>query len=294
MRGITLFIFGGVAHMGREPPTPRAELRIAIAGPVSSFLIGALCYLLAQAMTALGAPVAAGGVLAYLAVVNTILAAFNLLPAFPLDGGRVLRAILWRAKGSLRAASRVAAQVGSAFGTGLIVLGVVAIVGGLFVSGLWWALIGLFLRGAARGSYQQVLVREALEGEPVRRFMHPHPRSVTPTTPIDRLVQDYFYRDYHKLYPVVEDGRLVGCVEIDRVKQMPRGDWQRRTVSDVAVACTPANTIAPDADSTDALRLMQRHNTTRLLVLDGAQLVGTLTLRDLLQFLAAKGELEEN
>lgn len=292
MQGITLFIFGGVAHMGGEPPSPTAELRVAIAGPIASVIVGGASYGLARAFDALAAPTAVWGVLAYLGTINLVLAGFNLVPAFPLDGGRVLRAILWRSKHDLRWATRVTSQVGSAFGLAMIALGVFAFVGGRIVSGVWWGLLGLFLRSAAQTSYRQLLVREALGGEPVRRFMRSDPRTVSPETSVRALVEDFFYRDYHKMYPVVTDGQLVGCVTLPTIQQVPRGEWERRTVGDVTIPCSGANTVAPDTDAVEVLGTMQRQGTSRMMVVDHGHLLGIVTLKDLLRFLAVQFELQ--
>jgi Zn-dependent protease len=170
IRRITLFIFGGVAEMEAEPERPAAEFWVAIAGPIVSFLVGLVCWLLLQAAAGAGAGVPVVGVLAYLASINVILAVFNLVPAFPLDGGRILRAALWHWKGSLRWATRISSAIGGGFGILLIVLGVYRVLIGDFVGGMWWFLIGLFVRFAAQASYQQVLMREALRGVPVRRL----------------------------------------------------------------------------------------------------------------------------
>lgn len=292
MRGITLFIFGGVAHMGTEPPTPRAEFLVAIAGPIASLVLGGAFHAVGRAAVMAAAPEALSGVLVYLGTINLVLAAFNLVPAFPLDGGRVLRAILWHLKRSLRWATRVTSIVGAGFGIALIALGIVAFIGGQFIGGMWWALIGFFLRGAARMSYQQLVVREALAGEPVRRFMNADPRTVPPDLPLRTLVEEYFYRDYHKMYPVVEEGRLVGCVAIPQIRGVPREDWDRRTVGEVTTPCTTANTVHPDTDAVQVLGLMQREGSSRVMVVEDGRLVGILTLKDLLRFLAVKVELD--
>jgi len=224
MRGITLFLFGGVANMGAEPSTPRAEFQIAVIGPITSVLIAGVFWGAEVLASAAGAPLTVTAVLSYLAVINLILAGFNLLPAFPLDGGRVLRAILWHTKGSLRRATDIASQVGGGFGLALIALGVLAFMAGNVIGGVWQALLGLFLRGAARMSYRDLLMRESLEGEPVSRFMRADPVTVAPGITLSELVEGYIYRDFHKLYPVVDGGRLQGCVTIRRMemKIMPR------------------------------------------------------------------------
>lgn len=293
MRGITLFIFGGVAEMRQEPPSARAEFQIAIAGPIVSVALAALCGLLAMAGAAVDLPPPVHLVLAWLGTINAVLVLFNMLPAFPLDGGRVLRSALWHWKGSLRWATRITSGLGSAFGLALIALGVVTFVLGHFVGGMWWFLIGLFLRGAARMSYEQLLVRRALEGEPVARFMRREPVVVPASATLEELASDYFYRHFYKMFPVVVDGRLTGCVTLRDVRDIPRERWGTTTVGQIARACSPANAIAPDADALAALARMREGNVSRLMVVDeGGQLVGVITLRDLLEFLSMRVELE--
>jgi len=162
MRGITLFIFGGVAEMGDEPPSAKSEFLMAIAGPLTSFAVAGCSYLAAQALSAAGA-VAIAPVFAYLAWINGLLGLFNLVPAYPLDGGRVLRSAIWAKKHDIVAATRIASRIGSAFGILLMLLGVWTIFQGGMVSGIWWILIGMFVRNASSTSYRQVLYREAMQ-----------------------------------------------------------------------------------------------------------------------------------
>jgi Zn-dependent protease len=293
IRGITLFIFGGVAEMEREPDRPWAEFAIAIAGPIASFLVGLACWLLLRAAVAVGAGLPVAGVLAYLASINVVLAVFNLVPAFPLDGGRILRALLWAWKGSLRWATRVASTIGGGFGILLVAFGIYRAVTGDVTGGMWSALLGLFVYVAAQASYQQVLMREGLRGIPVRRLMTPSPVAVPPDISLAQLIDDYLYRYHHKMFPVVEDGRLVGCVSLSDIKTIPRERWASTTVSSVMQPCTPATAISPDADAMDVLSTMHRTQNSRLLVTEGDRLVGVLTLKDMLEFLSLKLELEE-
>lgn len=292
MKGITLFIFGGVAEMSDEPPSPKAEFWVAIAGPIASVGVAAAFYAFVTAATL---PAAVRAVVGYLAGINLILAVFNLIPAFPLDGGRILRSALWHWKGSLRWATRITSAIGAGFGYLLIGLGVLQLVvggPGAFVSAMWMALIGLFLRSAAQMSYQQLLLRRVLEGEPVGRFMHRDPVCVPRHLSVEELVSDYVYRHHYKLYPVVDDGRLVGCVTTRRVKELPREEWGRTSVGVLADECTAENSIAPDADAMDALSRMSRGRASRLMVVDAGRLVGIITLKDLLEFFSLKIELE--
>jgi Zn-dependent protease/CBS domain-containing protein len=294
MKGITLFIFGGVAEMAEEPPSAKAEFMMAIAGPLSSILIALIFYGIHAAGKQAGLAQPINGVVGYLAWINAILAGFNLLPAFPLDGGRVLRSILWGVKKNLRWATYVSSRIGSGFGILLIVLGVVQVFRGNFVGGMWWFLIGMFLQRAATTSYQQLLTRRALEGEPISRFMKTDAVTVTPSISLEHLVEDYIYKYHFKMFPVVEDhDRLLGCVTTKQIKEIPRTEWSRRTVGDVASQCTPENTIEPQADAMKAVAIMNRTGNSRLMVVEGGRLVGIIALKDLLELLSLKVELEQ-
>lgn len=293
MKGITLFVFGGVAEMGSEPPSPKAEFFMAVAGPLSSFVLAGVFLGVYAAGLRLGWPVAVTGVAMYLGAINGLLALFNLVPAFPLDGGRVLRSILWKARGNLRWATRISSRIGSGFGILLIVLGIVSFLSGNVVGGLWWFLIGMFIRGAASMSYQQLLVRRALEGETIRRFMSENPVTVPPSLSVEDLVENYIYRHHHKMFPVAEDGRLGGCVTTKQVKAVPRDQWGRTRVGEIASGCSGENTVSPGADAVKALSIMSRTQASRLLVTEGDRLVGIVSLKDLLNFISDKVELEE-
>ncbi|MGH7545372.1 MAG: M50 family metallopeptidase [Gemmatimonadota bacterium] len=293
IRGITLFIFGGVAEMEDEPQNPKAEFVVAIAGPIVSILIGLLGLFGWAVARSAGWPTPIEGVLGYLGLINGVLVAFNLVPAFPLDGGRVLRSALWHWKGSLRWATRIASQIGSGFGFVLIGLGVFWVLRGDFIGGMWWFLIGLFLRNAAQMGYQQVLMRRALEGEVVRHFMKTDPVVISPDIPIARLVEDYVYRHHHKMFPVVDGDRLLGYVTTRDVKEVPREEWAQRMVRDIVEPATTENTVGPDADALRALATMSRTGASRLLVVEDGRLLGVLTLKDMLKFLALRVELGE-
>ncbi|MEW6249023.1 MAG: site-2 protease family protein [Planctomycetota bacterium] len=293
MKGITLFLFGGVAEMSEEPPSPKAEFQVAVAGPVASVLIGGALLGLAALGASFGWHAAVLAVLSWLGLINLVLVVFNILPAFPLDGGRVLRSALWYWKGSLRWATRVAAAIGGGFGILLVVLGVFSFIAGNFLGGLWLVLIGVFLRGAAQMSYSQLLLRRALEGEPVARFVTHGPITVSPNTTVADLVENYIYRHHHRMFPVADDGRLVGCVSARQIKDIPRAVWNTTRVADILSPCSSDNTIRPDTDAVEALRKMQHAGATRLIVVEGGNLVGMLTMKDLLRFISLKVELEE-
>jgi CBS-domain-containing membrane protein len=162
------------------------------------------------------------------------------------------------------------------------------------LAGLWWIFIGLFLHAAAKQGYQQVIIREALKGEPVRRFMNDSPVHVPPSTPLDRLVEDYIYRLHYKMFPVVdESGQLIGCVTTRQVSDVPREQWSATTVGEIAQACGEDNSIGADDDAVHALGRMSSTGSSRLMVVEGdRELVGILSLKDLMDFLSLKLELE--
>ncbi len=293
MKGITLFIFGGVAEMGEEPPSARAEFFMAVAGPLSSIVLGGVFYGLHLTGLSSDWPQPANAVLAYLSGINFLLAVFNLVPAFPLDGGRIFRSILWGMKQDLQWATRISASIGAAFGIVLIFLGILSFLRGNVIGGIWWFLIGLFLRSAAQMSYQQLMIRKSLEGEPVRRFMNPRPVTVPPGLTVAELVEDYVYKYHYKMFPVLDDGRLVGCVTTRDVREIPRDRWSTETVAEMAERCPQEATISPDTDAVKAMAIMNQTGLSRLLVAEGDRLLGILTLKDLLAFLSEKVELEQ-
>jgi Zn-dependent protease/CBS domain-containing protein len=293
MKGITLFLFGGVAEMGDEPPSPKAEFFLAIAGPVSSVVLAGLLFGASFLLRGAGPVTPVTGILYYLGFLNLVLAAFNLLPAFPLDGGRVLRAVLWGLWDDLRRATRVASSLGAILGAGLMVFGALQFFLGRSAGGLWTLVIGLFVRGAARSSYQQLLLRRALEGVPVRKFMVADAVTVRPATSVEALVEDYIYKYHFKMFPVVEGGELVGCVTLDQVKGLARQEWAAHSVAELARGCSAENTIGPDEDVLKALALMQKTRRSRLLVAEGGRLAGVIALKDIMGYIALKLDLEE-
>ncbi len=293
MNGITLFIFGGVAEMGDEPPSPKVEFRMSVVGPLSSIAIGLVFYGLFILGMQGAWSMKVNAVLGYLAAINFLLAAFNLIPAFPLDGGRILRSILWKAWNDVRRATRTASTIGSGFGYLLMAVAVYSLLTGNFIGAVWWFIIGMFIRGAAQMSYRQLLVRRALEGETVRRFMKRDPVTVPPDISIQEFVDDYLLRYHFKMYPVMENERLIGCITSGEVKKMPREAWRNTTVGEVVTVVCVENSVRPEADAVRALALMRRTGSSRVVVTEGGKLVGILTLKDLLEFLSLKVDLQD-
>lgn len=293
IRGITLFIFGGVAEMEDEPPSAESEFRMAIAGPIASFFLSFVFLMIQYGAQALDLPIAITGVAYYLSQINFLLALFNLLPAYPLDGGRMLRAALWKWKNNLIGATRTASRIGSGFGLLLIVLGIFGFIQGNFIGGMWWLLIGSFLRGAATASYSYLLMHEILAGQPVARLMKVNPVTVSPAISIRQAVTDYFYKHHYSMLPVIEDSRLLGCITTLDVKSLPAAEWTQRSVRDLMAPCSETNTVAPEADAAKVFMAMLRPNAvTQLMVVEKNKLVGIISLTDLRNYLVLKMDLE--
>lgn len=292
IKEITLFIFGGVANMESEPEKPRHEFFMAIAGPLVSGALAVIFVLLDSLIRRFlpEAPVLA--VVSYLAWLNGMLGVFNMIPAFPLDGGRVLRALLWEWKKDIRFATRIAAGLGSAFGFFLILLGVFMFINGATIQGVWFFMIGMFVRSASAMSYRQLLLRRGLEGERVSRFMKTDVISVQPNVTLRDFVENYVYTHHHKMYPVMVSGHLTGCVTTREVKAVPPAQWDETSVGEVAEECSAENSVPPNTDAMEALSLMNRTGRARLLVVEGGELLGIVSLKDLMDFLNLKLDLE--
>jgi Zn-dependent protease len=305
IRRITLFMFGGMAHLESEPPTWRSELAMAAIGPVTSLALGVAFLLLAGIIAGPIEfdPDAPGGMLAtlsplaslllWLGSVNILLAFFNLVPGFPLDGGRVLRAIMWAATGSLRRATRWASAAGQGFawllmGTGLLmILGLrVPVLGGGLLGGLWLMFIGWFLNNAALVSYRQLLVKERLEDVPVARIMQTRFTRVDPRTTVARLVDEHLMASGQRVFPVEEDGRFLGMVCLQDLVGSERSARDRLTARDIMVPASQLAAVSAREDAAEALAVLAQRDVNQLPVLEGDKLVGLLRREDVLKWLA--------
>ena len=292
IKGITLFIFGGVAEMTREPPHARAEFAIAVAGPLASLFLALVFWAASYGLVAADISSPIVGVFAYLALLNGALAIFNMLPAFPLDGGRVFRAIQWQRTNDFAAATRTASKLGSTFGIVLIGAGVLFLISGNVIGGLWWGMIGLFLKGAARAAELEIGLKKVFENKPVAQFMKTNPVCVSPDLSIEDLVEQYVYRYHYDLFPVVANEVLLGLVSISRVRSIPRDRWVGTRVESVLEPCSDQNTISADEDANQALSKMRVSQNGRLLVTDHGRLVGVLVLKDMLELLSLRAEFD--
>ena len=286
VRGITLHIFGGVAEMEDEPRTARAEALIAAAGPVASFAIAALLWG-ARAAGLVGAGWIAA-IADYLIAVNVAVGVFNLIPGVPLDGGRLLRALLWRWSGSLSRATYLASRAGVACSVALMLWGGLQMLGGSFVSGLWLVLIGLFLQSAANAGYSQVAVRQALDRLPVSAIMTRDVVSVAADETIGELV-DRFWAHHFTTFPVLHHGAVVGVASLAHVQQVPREQWMLTRVRDVMRPLDDSLTARPGDSVFRALERATANGVGRLAVIDGGRFVGYLSLKDITHALALRG-----
>jgi len=284
--GITLFLFGGVAELQNEPASGAREFWIALAGPVASLGVALGCWAAAVVTGLAGGPDSARVVLSWLAGLNLILALFNMLPAFPMDGGRVLRAWLWDRSGDLLAATRRAVAVSNLFAYGFMGLGVyAALVGGL-ASGLWPILIGLFVLTTARATLARLEADKALDGRRVGDLMTRDPWTAHPGMTLSHLVNRVFLDHGVSFVPVVEDGVLLGYVEARMLRNIDREHWATTTVNDVIESTSADNTVAPGLAATDLMALIIKTGRRKFLVAEAGQLAGVISMSDLLSYLA--------
>jgi len=293
VRRITLFIFGGMAHLSREPSNAVAELKIASVGPLTSLGLGGVFWAAKLAAAGAGLGVLWVAMFKYLSFINVALAVFNLLPGFPLDGGRMLRGFLWYRSGNLRAATARAADWGSGIAFGLMALGVLEIFGGALIGGLWLIFIGMFLRGAARSSYHGVVVEQVLGTASVRDLMVPEPTFMPADEPVERAIDDYFLRLGYGGFPVARDGEVEGLITLAQIKECPPEDRSHRTARDIMRPADDSVRIPATSSVADALRQMMESDSGRLPVTDKRRIVGLITPTGIMRFMQMKTELEE-
>ena len=286
---ITLFVFGGVSNIDGEMRTPGQEFRIAIAGPAMSILIGAV---LGAATLVL--PGDAAEVATYLSWVNFALGIFNLLPGFPLDGGRVLRSIAWAVSGDLTRATRIAARVGVLIAWGMIAIGILSSFATRSLVGLWWVLIGLFLKTASEGAYGQVLLERVLEGVRVSDVMREAPAPVDPAANLMTVVQERVIGRGERALFVGGEGGILGLFTVGDLARIPNDRLASMTARDVMVPAESIVTVAPGAPLLDATRAMTERDVHQLPVVEDGRMVGLLTRGDVLQQLEVRERFGRN
>lgn len=290
-RSITLFLFGGVSNLSAESKSPGTEFLIAIVGPLTSLGLAAVAFVVSVVA---GEPLVSL-VFSYLALVNALVAGFNLLPGFPLDGGRVLRSIAWKLTDSLRRGTEIAAAAGQVVGFGLIAWGLAILFlppAGDFFNGLWIGAIGWFLQNAASASLQQTIIETRLRDVRVRDVVRPDPTAVTPETTVAGLIEDHILRRNRRAMPVARDGRLVGIVTIGDISEVKPDARSTTPVADVMGGREGLRTVTPDDSVSRALELLGEGDHEQLPVVDDGRLVGVLTRADLIRQIQLREALD--
>jgi Zn-dependent protease len=294
IQSITLFILGGVSQMTGEPKTARDEFRMAIAGPVSSLVLGGIflgIYFALRSNTAVAAQFVAA-ISFYLGFINILLGAFNLIPGFPLDGGRVLRSLLWWRGKNLQSATKIASNVGRAFGFLFIFGGIWLIFSGYFFDGIWLALIGWFLESAAVGSYRQTLLQDMLKGHVASDVMSQDCMVVPPDITVEKLVNENVLTSGRRCFPVTSDGRVEGLVTMHNIRSVPRDRWGTELVRDAMTPLDSIKSVEPNEDLNVVLQMMAQDDINQIPVIYQGKIVGVVGRDNIINFINTRAELQ--
>ena len=289
VKSITLFIFGGVSNIEREPPSPGIEFQIAFVGPLTSLVIGVVCYLLQVPLRGSNSPLE--GILYYLAVTNILLGVFNLIPGFPLDGGRVLRSIVWRLTGNLPQATRVATLTGQVIAYLFILLGILLFFVGDFLDGIWFGFIGWFLLSAAQSANAQGMLTSVLRGVTVGEVMNPKPATVPADISLQQLVDASFLPGGLRYALVMQGDKLLGLITLSDIRHIPREQWGQVPVSQAMIPLARLHIVSPQQSLSDVLPLMAGRDVNQLPVVENGALVGILSRDAIVRYLEVRRSL---
>ena len=292
VKKISLFIFGGLAQMEGEPDNPMKELKIAIAGPAMSVFLFFLFTIITSILTLMGAPEVLIVPLSYISTINLVLAIFNLVPAFPLDGGRVLRAIIWHYKGNIQLATKIASSLGGMFGYFLMFLGIFWVFSGAFLNGIWFVFIGWFINQASQSSYQHTVMSDIFNKIPISSFMTDKVVVVDYYISVQELVDSYFYKYKFAIFPVKKNGDIIGIVNINTVKDASKETWHQTTVEQITVPLEDNLIISSDKAVSSAMKKVFGNGIGRILVMDGKELLGIVSKTDILNYIRIHSQLE--
>ncbi len=291
VKRISLFIFGGMAQIEKEAKDPGSEFIMAIAGPAASFVLaivfGAIWYF-SRGIAILEEP------FRYLAIINVVLGTFNLLPGFPLDGGRVLRSIIWRVTDSLKRATYIAMISGRIIGFLMVAAGIVFIFLGNFIGGIWFAFIGWFLQSSAYASYRQTLFEVSAKGIKVRKVMNENLVTVSKDITLREMIDDYFMKYRYGRFPVVENKRnqkFIGILSLHEVKNFSKEERENIKAGEVVNRVTDKEKVDPDMEISDAIKQMSRNGLSHLVVMSGDKIKGIITKSDVIEFIKFQTEL---
>jgi len=289
VRDITLFIFGGVAQIVSEPEKPGKEFLMAFAGPLVSIAIAILFRFVVFVIRSPLHPISA---LAYwLSRINLILAIFNLVPGFPLDGGRLLRAVVWKITGNFRKATRVASGAGQFVAFLLIFFGMFMFFTGRFFNGIWFVFIGWFLNNAAERSYRLVALKDTMRGVTVEEAMVKECYGVEGGTTLEQLIYEHIIREGYRCLPVIENGRVIGLVTIHQVKEVPHHTWSSTTVKEVMIPLDKTKAVKPSDPLFSVFETMTQEDISQLPVVQNGELVGIIGRDSILNFIRTLSEL---
>jgi len=289
VRSITLFVLGGVSQMSEEPKRAQDEFRMAFAGPLTSLALGGIFLVIWRWVAG---PIEFLKAISYwLGWINIALAGFNLVPGFPLDGGRVLRSLLWWRSGDLLKSTRIAAKIGRGIGYLIIFGGIALFFTGNLLGGLWFIIIGWFLENAASGSYRQLAIQNMLQGHTAREVMTLDCPAVTPELNIERLLNEQILNSTRRCFPVVQKDKVLGLVTLYDIKAVPRDQWPHKTVIDVMTPYSKLKSVKPDDDLSSVLRILTEENINQVLVMKDDNILGMIARNNLLSFINVRGEL---
>jgi Zn-dependent protease len=289
IHSITLFIFGGVSRMTEEPKTPKDELRIALAGPLASIVLSGIFYAIWQWSYPHSDFVAA--IAFWLCWINLFLAVFNLLPGFPLDGGRVLRSIMWWRNKDMPQATKIASNIGRGVGYLFIFGGIFVIFQSLWLNGIWLILIGWFLENAAAGSYRQVALLDTLQGHTVRDVMIKDCPVIPPEITLDTLVNDYVIATGRLCFPVTTDSRVIGLITLSDIRNVPRNLWSTKRVGEAMTPMEKMKSVSPNEDLSTVLGVLTEEDINQILVIENGNIAGVISRDNLLSFIKLRSEL---
>ncbi|HZS79403.1 MAG TPA: site-2 protease family protein [Ktedonobacteraceae bacterium] len=289
VKSITLFIFGGVSNIEQEPKQPGIEFQMAVVGPLTSLVIGGICFLLQLPLRNVNSPVTA--TLGYLALTNILLGIFNLLPGFPLDGGRVLRSIVWKVSGSLRTATRVATIVGSIIAYLFILVGIWLFFGGDVLDGIWLGFIGWFLLSSSQSANSQAMLQSMFQGVKVADVMNPDVATVPANISLQKLVYEYFLPRGLRSAFVMQGDYLAGLITLSDIRHVPQEQWAQTPVGHAMQPLEKLHAVSPTQSLNDVLPLMAGANVNQLPVVQDGRLVGVISRESIVRYLEVRRSL---
>lgn len=296
IESITLFFLGGVSQMTGEPKTAGDEFRMAAAGPFSSLVLGGIflgIYFALRRSSILPDQFGAA-VSYYLGYINILLGAFNLIPGFPLDGGRVFRSIIWWRTKNLQSATRVAAAIGRAFGFLFILGGIYLVFTGNFLNGIWIALIGWFLESAAGGSYQQLLLQDMLKGHTANEIMSRDCMVISPDTTVERLVNENILTSGRRCFPVASNDHVEGLMTLHNVKAIPQNAWHTTEVREAMTPLEKVKSVSPNEDLNTIMQILTQNDINQVPVVSDDKIVGIVGRDNLINFINTMAEIKRS